>query len=117
VAVANSAKVTLPIPKNLPPMTCCRPISEDSCSREPVITSSVRTDMVVPHKTASGPNSRRRHGPSRAIAEIAVVKSPTQATTLTMGTGKRHHGRKLAKNVDTGTLAATTATRRVSSRS
>jgi hypothetical protein len=58
VGVANTAKATLPIPQNLPPTTGCRLISEDSCSRDPVITSSVRTAMVVVQTTTSGPNSR-----------------------------------------------------------
>jgi len=48
---------------------------------------------------------------------MAVAKTATEATTLTRGTEKRHHGRRLARNVDTGTVAATVATRRVIPRS
>jgi hypothetical protein len=69
--------------------------------------------MVVTQTTTSGPNSFWRHGPRRASAEIAVAKSATEATTLTKGREKRHHGRRLARNVDTGTVAAMMATRRV----
>ena len=98
-------------------MSGCRPISEESCSREPVITSTARTVTVAVQTTTNGPNSRVRHGPSRASAEIAAVKSATEATSVSIGTEKRHHGRRLAKNVDTGTVAATTATRPVSFKS
>jgi len=69
--------------------------------------------MVVAQINPSGPNSRRFHGPSRASAETAAVKSATEATTLTKGAEKRHHGSKLARNVDTGTAAAMMATRPV----
>jgi len=98
-------------------MTGCRPSSEESCSRDPVITSSARTAIVATHTTAGGPNSRRRHGPRRAREEMAVLNSATEATTLTKGTEKRHHGRRLARNVDTGTVAAMVAIRRVTPRS
>src|SRR5471030_3156888 len=93
-------------------MTGCRPRSDESCSREPVITSAARTDIVTRQTTTTGPNRLRRQGPRSASIEIAAENTATEATTLTKGTEKRHHGRRLARNVDTGTVEATIATRR-----
>ena len=64
--------------------------------------------MVTAQTTTSGPNGLLRPGEPapRSLSRRAHE-------TLTMGTEKRHHGRRLARNVDTGTVAAMMATRRV----
>jgi hypothetical protein len=81
------------------------------------MTSKASTPIVVTQTTTIGPNVRRRHGPRSASVEIAAEKSATEATTLTMGIEKRHHGRRLARKVDTGTVAATVVNARVLMRS
>jgi hypothetical protein len=91
-------------------MTGCRPISEESCSREPVIRSAASTVMVTTQTTTRGPNRLRRQGPRRASSEMTAAKTETEAVTLTMGTEKRHHGRRLARKVETGIVDATIAT-------
>ena len=39
---------------------------------------------------------------------MIATNSPTAATTEIISTGKRHHGSRLARKVDTGTEAAAT---------
>ena len=39
---------------------------------------------------------------------MIATNRPTAATTEIIATGKRHHGRRLARKVDTGTDAAAT---------
>lgn len=66
--------------------------------------------MVTPETTARGPMRVPPIGVSRARQEIAATNRPTEATTATIGTLNRHHGNRFARNVETGTVAATTAT-------
>ena len=83
-------------------------MSDDSCSRDPVITSTASTSIVVADTNAIGPSAQRPHGPRRAAVAMIATNSPTAATTETMSTGKRHQGSRLARNVETGTEAAAT---------
>ena len=45
---------------------------------------------------------------------MTVTNSATAPTTASIGLEKRHHGSRLARNVDTGTVAAMIATLRTS---
>ena len=65
---------------------------------------------------AIGPSAHLPHGPRRAAVAMTATNSPTAATTETMSTGKRHHGSRLARNVETGTEAAATESTRTRER-
>src|SRR5512139_1419487 len=83
-------------------------MSDDSWRRDPVITSTASTAIVVADTNAIGPSAHLPHGPRSAAVAMIATNNPTAATTDTMATGNRHHGRRLARKVDTGTVAATT---------
>src|SRR6478609_5291380 len=81
---------------------------DDSCSLDPVITSTASTIIVVAETNAIGPSAQRPHGPRRAAVAMIATNSPTATTTEIMSTGKRHQGSRLARKVETGTDAAAT---------
>jgi len=84
-------------------------MSDDNCNLDPVMTSRASTTIVTSETTTIGPHAVRPHGPSSAAPAMRRTNRPTAATTATMGMENRHHGNRLARNVDTGTDAAATA--------
>ena len=68
--------------------------------------------MVTADTNAIGPRAKPRHGPRSAAVAMSATNTPTTATTATISIGKRHHGTRLARKVETGTLAAATASTR-----
>jgi hypothetical protein len=89
-------------------------MSEDSWSRDPVVTSMPSTSTVTAETTATGPSPVEPHGPQSASTAMIAVQAATEATMASIGQLERHHGMRLARNVAAGTDAALTATTRAS---
>lgn len=84
---------------------------DDSWSLAPVMMSTASTSMVTANTNAIGPRAKPRHGPRSAAVAMSATNTPTGHDGHHLDR-ERHHGTRLARKVETGTLAAATASTR-----